>query len=110
MLDVRFYTQDGLRLTMQGHAGYAPEGADIVCAGASALFSTLENVLALCGADVRARDAPGDCEIVCAEPDRTVRDAFRFTFVGLMALSRAYPAHVRIAADVPMEEWIEKGE
>ena len=36
------------RLEVFGHAGYAPRGQDIVCAGASMLMETLVYVLADC--------------------------------------------------------------
>ena len=35
-----------LRLEARGHAGYAPAGQDIVCAGASTLMQTLAYLLA----------------------------------------------------------------
>ena len=41
-----------LRLEASGHAGYAPAGQDIVCAGASTLMQTLCALMA-------ARKAPG---------------------------------------------------
>ena len=36
------------RLEVYGHAGYAPAGQDIVCAGASMLMETLVYMLAGC--------------------------------------------------------------
>lgn len=32
---------DGVTMTAEGHAGYAPHGQDIVCAGVSALWYTM---------------------------------------------------------------------
>ena len=36
-----FYDPDRLRLTVEGHAGYAPAGEDLVCAAVSVLCWTL---------------------------------------------------------------------
>ena len=57
MIKVNYTELDGpagptCRLEASGHAGYAPAGQDIVCAGASTLMQTL---CALLG----ARKAPG---------------------------------------------------
>ena len=35
------YSRREVRLQVRGHAGFAPEGQDIVCAGISALFGAL---------------------------------------------------------------------
>ena len=52
MIKVTYTELDGpsgptLRLEAAGHAGYAPAGQDIVCAGASTLMQTLVYLLAL---------------------------------------------------------------
>ena len=57
-------TAEPERLTVQGHAGFAPRGQDIVCAAASALM------LALCERlqDTRGRSSPSPsrCPSSCA--------------------------------------------
>lgn len=40
MIHIKFYP-DEVRLQIRGHAGFAPQGDDIVCAGISALFGAL---------------------------------------------------------------------
>ena len=35
------YDRQAMRISVTGHAGYAPHGQDIVCAGASTLYYTL---------------------------------------------------------------------
>lgn len=40
MIHVKYYP-DEVRLQVRGHAGFAPQGEDIVCAGISALFCAL---------------------------------------------------------------------
>ena len=53
---------------MSGHAGYAEEGSDIICAGASVLVFTLANSLErICGKDAQSiskiREDNGDGEV-----------------------------------------------
>ena len=59
------------RLSVQGHAGYAPAGQDIVCAGASILMQALVWMAAdIEGAECMAAVAP---ERVLAEAERLLR-------------------------------------
>lgn len=39
------YDRKAMRISVTGHAGYAPHGRDIVCAGASTLYYTLRAAL-----------------------------------------------------------------
>lgn len=53
---------------MSGHAGYAEEGSDIICAGASTLIYTLANSLErICGVDAqkisRINEDTGDGDV-----------------------------------------------
>ena len=62
MIKVTYTELDGpsgptLRLEAAGHAGYAPAGQDIVCAGASTLMQTLVYLLA--GEESAKSDAGG---------------------------------------------------
>lgn len=46
MIQIHFYrTEDSLKLTMQGHAGYAEKGQDIVCAAVTAEAYTLAQAI-----------------------------------------------------------------
>lgn len=48
MIQIRFSFREpegGVRLTLRGHAGFAPKGRDLVCAGASTLVYTLAEAL-----------------------------------------------------------------
>ena len=66
MIKVNYTELDGpagptCRLEASGHAGYAPAGQDIVCAGASTLMQTLCALLApgaACGTSRTARVWP----------------------------------------------------
>lgn len=83
------------RLVVQGHAGYAPAGEDIVCAAASALVYALAETLRetgrLAGLEIRkgyaevtgAGDCGGDFGLVCR---------------GLAMLAEQYPQCVKMGS------------
>lgn len=76
------------RIEVNGHAGYAPEGFDIYCAGVSALLSTLT-----LHPGVMSDIAPGH-GIVWAEPDNDTITVFTFVCSGLQAMAEAYPDYI----------------
>lgn len=83
------------RLTMLGHADYAPRGQDIVCAAASAL------VFALIGA-LQEREQlreliikPGYVTVAATED---CREQWQLIRCGLQQLAGQYPACVRLEA------------
>ena len=86
------------RLEAYGHAGYAPAGQDIVCAGASMLMETLVYMLAGCEeADCCAYREPTGPRVsvkltgnIC-ESDLA---AIEFAKNGLALLAERYPDHV----------------
>ncbi len=71
MITVKIVRDPGRRITgvfMSGHAGYAEEGSDIICAGASTLIYTLANSLErICGIDAQGiskiREDGGDGDV-----------------------------------------------
>ena len=93
------------RLTVKGHAGYAPAGQDIVCAGASILMQAL--VWMTAGSeevDCAASDGPEGPRIsVTASPSRKREDSerlaggFELAKAGLTLLAERYPDHLRFA-------------
>ncbi len=85
----------GTKLTVEGHAGYAPIGNDIVCAGASALYYTF---LACCDAKERVE---GNIRILEAEPVYKNRVVFEAVRTGLMILAENYPDNIRILNTLP---------
>ena len=95
---------EGMTLELRGHAGWAPHGQDLVCAGASMLVYALANrvkQLEAEGALLRGpvlHLEPGNARIEAvptpaAESD--LRGAFHMTQSGLQLLERQYPGHVR---------------
>lgn len=89
------------RMEAAGHAGYAPAGQDIVCAGASILMQTLICLLAgEEGVKGDAWDEPeGPRVAVTAAPPRRpeTEGAFEFVKAGFALLAERYPDHVKFA-------------
>lgn len=106
MIKVNYTELDGpagptCRLEASGHAGYAPAGQDIVCAGASTLMQTLCTLLAgEEGTKSGAWDEPDGprLAVTAAAPQKPwVEGAFEFAKAGFALLAERYPDHVRFA-------------
>ena len=91
-------TRQDYRLAVDGHAGYAEQGKDIVCAAASTLFYTLAREL-----DYRhieftmTEDAATGAEIIAYPPDGFTLDTdvvFETICTGYRMLAEEYPEHV----------------
>lgn len=104
MIQVTYTELDGpsglnLRLEAKGHAGYAPAGQDIVCAGASTLMQTL--VCLLAGEENAQSDAwdepdgPRLAVMAAAPQEAWVEGAFAFAKTGFALLAERYPEHVQ---------------
>lgn len=87
--------QDGIK--MSGHANYAVEGKDIVCAGATALVQTLVTSIENLTKDKIEYDiSPGRVDIKygdLSEKSRTLVDSF---FIGICMIADEFPENVRI--------------
>ena len=95
MIRVCFSEAGGqLRLTMAGHAGYAPRGQDTVCAAASMLGQTLALAVKEQPGS-RSRKTSGQLEVVCDHTPEA-RVMFRMARTGFEALAAAYGAWVRV--------------
>lgn len=81
------------RVTVEGHAGYAPAGQDIVCAAASALLYALLGVLEEKGAVKEAIIRPGYATIAAGEGGEAALELVR---CGFAQLSGRYPDYVRV--------------
>lgn len=106
MIKVNYTELDGpagptCRLEASGHAGYAPAGQDIVCAGASTLMQTL---CALLAGEEGTRSGVWDepdgprLAVTAAAPQKPwVEGAFEFAKAGFALLAERYPDNVRFA-------------
>ncbi len=94
------YDRDGEThtLSVDGHAGYAQKGQDIVCAGVSAivyaLLGWLENNSEYAGF-VSIDDNNGEVIISC-EGGENVSAVFYMAAIGIEQIQNMYPAHVEI--------------
>lgn len=99
-----YYTRGEGRheLTINGHAGYAEHGKDIVCAGVSAI------VFALLGWMEHNEDEIDDLEDLIAEDGQVyiactgndkLETAFQVAVLGLIQIARAHPDYVDIEYD-----------
>ena len=90
-----------LRLEASGHAGYAPAGQDIVCAGASTLMQALVSLLA--GEKTARSDAwdkpegPRLAVTAAAPQEPWVEGAFELAKAGFALLAERYPDNLRFA-------------
>lgn len=102
--------RDGLTLSAVGHAGYAPRGQDVVCAGVSALLygfvAYLEGLapIATAGASSEGGGSP-HLEVSEGDGRLTVKtrglggrdtDGFGVTEAGLRLIAACYPALVTL--------------
>lgn len=90
-----------LSLRLEGHAGYAEIGKDIVCASASILAYTLASVVESIDDVVSSiKLSSGDTIIECECKNDTafakVIDAYRYTQTGFALLAQNYPQYVRL--------------
>lgn len=91
-VDVR---KDGI--TVIGHAGYAPAGQDIVCAGVSTLTQNLiKSIEDLTADKIEYEISPGWVDITygdLSEASKTLVDSF---FIGICGIAEMYPGYARI--------------
>ena len=85
-------------ITIDGHAGYAPKGNDIVCAAVSVLAQNLVNSIeALTEDDIQCHFRDGHMEIYfkdLSEKGRLLVDSF---FIGICAVQKTYgDAYVKL--------------
>ena len=84
-------------ISVQGHAGYAKPGKDIVCAGVSTLVQTLiQSVEELTADKIQYSMQPGAVDIEfrnLSEQAQLLVDSF---FVGISLIAGEYPANVKL--------------
>ena len=94
MIEITFHS-DGILI--RGHAEYAEEGKDIVCAGITALTQTLvESMESLSEDTIKYDISPGMATIYyrdLSERSQTLVDSF---FIGVSMIASEFPENVRI--------------
>lgn len=108
MIDVHCLSrpEQGLyALCIQGHACYAPYGADIVCAAVSTLGYTFAAALqrlyseGALSAPPQIREREGFlCALGRADPahNAVLAQTYETVMTGLMLLAESYPEHIRL--------------
>lgn len=87
--------KDGIMVS--GHAGYAPAGQDIVCAGATALTQTLiKSIEDLTEDKIEYVISPGRVDINYWNLSETARALVDSFFIGTCLIADEYPDYVRI--------------
>lgn len=85
------------RIEINGHAGYAETGKDIVCAGVTALTQTLvRSMQGLTKDKIEYEVSPGRADIHygnLSEEGRLLVDSF---FIGVCLIANEFPEYVRI--------------
>lgn len=99
MTKITYIKQDDyFHLKVDGHAGYAEKGADIVCAAVSALCCTLASrvtdILDSTQYDIHVDRKDGIMSIVCK--GAKAMDAFETVLPGLEQAAIAFPEYVSI--------------
>ena len=105
MINVTF-TESGKKfsLRVEGHAGYAEVGKDIICASASILANIFAVTILECDEAIEVDSivdlASGDTTIECncknEETYVKVANAFHYTKLGYALLAHNYPQYVRL--------------
>jgi uncharacterized protein YsxB (DUF464 family) len=84
-------------ITIEGHAGYAPRGQDIVCAGISTLVQTLvQSFEDLCTDEITYHLKPGWVEIKHGELSAKAQVLVTSFFIGVYMIAERYPDHVKV--------------
>lgn len=96
-VDVR---TDGI--TIDGHAGYAEAGKDIVCAGVTALTQTLVKSLSdLTSEEIQYDITPGKADIYfkdLSEAGKLLVDSF---FLGICLIADDFPEYIKFHGNGP---------
>ena len=90
-------------IQVDGHAGYAEPGKDIICSAVSALtFNLIKSIESLTKDKIKYQaDTPGHINIEfenLSEQSKLLVDSF---FIGISEVASAYPEYVQIIDTVP---------
>ena len=89
-----------LALCMEGHAGFAEQGKDIVCAAASMLGQALVSALGgVSGITLNVRISPGKLYVDATSTPET-RAMFKVAAAGLSDLTKKYPQNVAYRGEI----------
>jgi len=88
----------GCKIAVKGHAGFAPVGQDIVCAGVSTLYGTYLY-------SVNAQETTeGEWKVLKAEPTYNNRAVFNAMRTGFEMLQEHFPTFVKVVSAYPAQD------
>lgn len=101
MTRVDYWHDDGSGihyLSVLGHAGYASEGKDIVCAAVSAVSWTLLGFLHNAREDIEelSREAESGLVLVLCKGNERIDTAFEMALIGYLQIEQQYPTYVEV--------------
>ena len=100
MITVRFAFSDGLYtgFSVQGHAGLAPKGEDVLCASVSSAAYLVANTLTeICKVSCDAAASDGSMTVRLSEwDDESVQTLLKGFALHMRELSRQYPRQLKV--------------
>lgn len=91
------HRKDLSRIEINGHAGFAEKGKDIVCAGVSALFfCLLESLEELSNTVKEIKDIDGYIRLDVINPDYNAVLLIHAAMLGFKKIAEEYPDHVMV--------------
>lgn len=91
------YNNDFKNLKITGHAGYADQGKDIVCASASSIILSSINLAIEFNSNVKYTDDLNKIEVINNTNDSNVTKVFSNMIACLKELERQYPDNIKIS-------------
>ena len=88
--------KDECILRVEGHAGYAEKGKDIVCAGISALCNALYRATFAANAIIQSETADGFFLLRATEHGGDVRAMYSMAVLGFNDISAEFPDFVKV--------------
>ena len=91
------YNNDFKNLKITGHAGYADQGKDIVCASASSIILSSINLAIEFNSNVKYTDDLNKIEVINNTNDSNVTKVFSNMISCVEELERQYPDNIKIS-------------
>ena len=94
MIEVK---RSGNSIAIHGHAGYAPHGQDVVCAGVSTLVQNLVvSILEITTDEIQYDMQPGSVVIKYGDLSANAQLLVDSFFIGIRLIASEYPNYVQI--------------
>ena len=105
MIDVKLFDfYDSFKVVIEGHAGFAPKGQDIVCAGVSALSDALVRMVEFYRSDLEEINLIIENGLLYLYIGKLKGDILKkaeaclqMFYLGIFGIAEEYPKHVKVA-------------